>query len=174
MTNFKFLFLIIIIGFISGFAGLYLSKNLSPSLNNPQTSIFFNSVSKDLNNNNVSLSKYKNKWLLVNFWATWCAPCREEIPELNELANTNKKIQLVGIAIDEIEAVKKFLDKTPIYYDSFISNDMSGVEISKSLGNEKGVLPFTILINPNGKIQDAFYGKLDIESLNIHLAKIIK
>ena len=93
MTNFKFLFLIIIIGFISGFAGLYLSKNLSPSLNNPQTSIFFNSVSKDLNNNNVSLSKYKNKWLLVNFWATWCAPCREEIPELNELANTNKKIQ---------------------------------------------------------------------------------
>ena len=174
MTKFKFIFLIIIIGFVSGFAGLFFSKSLPLSLNNPQTEIFFKSNSKDINDNNVSLSQYKNRWLLVNFWATWCAPCREEIPELNELANTNKKIQLVGIAIDEIESVKQFLNKTPIHYDSLISNDMNGVEISKSLGNEKGVLPFTVLITPDGKIQEAFYGKLDVESLNMYLVKIIK
>ena len=174
MTKFKFIFLIIIIGFVSGFAGLFFSKSLPLSLNNPQTEIFFKSNSKDINDNNVSLSQYKNRWLLVNFWATWCAPCREEIPELNELANTNKKIQLVGIAIDEIESVKQFLNKTPIHYDSLISNDMNGVEISKSLGNEKGVLPFTVLITPNGEIQEVFYGKLDVDSLNMYLVKIIK
>jgi len=174
MTKFKFIFLIIIIGFVSGFAGLFFSKSLPLSLNNPQTEIFFKSNSKDINDNNVSLSQYKNRWLLVNFWATWCAPCREEIPELNELANTNKKIQLVGIAIDEIESVKQFLNKTPIHYDSLISNDINGVEISKSLGNEKGVLPFTVLITPNGEIQEVFYGKLDIDSLNMYLVKIIK
>jgi len=174
MTKFKFIFLIIIIGFVSGFAGLFFSKSLPLSLNNPQTEIFFKSNSKDINDNNVSLSQYKNRWLLVNFWATWCAPCREEIPELNELANTNKKIQLVGIAIDEIESVKQFLNKTPIHYDSLISNDINGVEISKSLGNEKGVLPFTVLITPNGEIQEVFYGKLDVDSLNMYLVKIIK
>ena len=100
---------------------------------------------KDINNNNISLSQYKNKWLLVNFWATWCAPCREEIPDLNELADKNKKIKLVGIAIDEIEAVKMFLNKTPINYDSLISNDINGVEISKSLGNDKRRFTFYCL-----------------------------
>jgi len=174
MTNFKFIVLIIIIGLISSFAGLYFSKNTSPSLSNPQTEIFFNSISKDTNNKSVSLSKYKNKWLLVNFWATWCAPCREEIPELNNLFKNNKDIHLIAIAIDEIEAVNKFLIKIPIKYESLISNDMQGLEISRSLGNDRGVLPFTVLIRPNGKIQEVFFGKLNMESLNTYLKDVIK
>ena len=174
MTNFKFIVLIIIIGLMSSFAGLYFSKNISLSLNDPQTEIFFNSISKDKNNKSVSLSQFKNRWLLVNFWATWCAPCREEIPELNELFKNNKDVHLIAIAIDEIGAVNKFLTKTPINYESLISNDIKGVEISKSLGNDRGVLPFTVLIKPNGKIQEVFFGKLDMESLNKHLKDTIK
>ena len=174
MTNFKFIILIIIIGLMSGFAGLYFSKNISLSLSDSQTEIFFNATSKDINNKNVSLSQYKNKWLLVNFWATWCAPCREEIPELNELFKNNKDIHLIAIAIDEIEAVNKFLIKTPIDYESLISNDMQGLKISKSLGNDKGVLPFTVLIKPNGKIQEVFFGKLNMEILNTYLKDVIK
>ena len=174
MTNFKFIVLIIIIGLMSSFAGLYFSKNISLSLNDPQTEIFFNSISKDKNNKSVSLSQFKNRWLLVNFWATWCAPCREEIPELNELFKNNKDVHLIAIAIDEIGAVNKFLTKIPINYESLISNDIKGVEISKSLGNDRGVLPFTVLIKPNGKIQEVFFGKLDMESLNKHLKDTIK
>jgi thiol-disulfide isomerase/thioredoxin len=174
MTNFKFIVLIIIIGLMSGFAGLYFSKNISLSLNDPQTEIFFNSISKDKNNKSVSLSQFKNRWLLVNFWATWCAPCREEIPELNELFKNNKDVHLIAIAIDEIGAVNKFLTKTPINYESLISNDIKGVEISKSLGNDRGVLPFTVLIKPNGKIQEVFFGKLNIESLNKYLKDTIR
>ena len=174
MTNFKFIVLIIIIGLMSSFAGLYFSKNISLSLNDPQTEIFFNSISKDKNNKSVSLSQFKNRWLLVNFWATWCAPCREEIPELNELFKNNKDVHLIAIAIDEIGAVNKFLTKIPINYESLISNDIKGVEISKSLGNDRGVLPFTVLIKPNGKIQEVFFGKLNMESLNKHLKDTIK
>ena len=174
MTNFKFIVLIIIIGLMSSFAGLYFSKNISLSLNDPQTEIFFNSISKDKNNKSVSLSQFKNRWLLVNFWATWCAPCREEIPELNELFKNNKDVHLIAIAIDEIGAVNKFLTKTPINYESLISNDIKGVEISKSLGNDRGVLPFTVLIKPNGKIQEVFFGKLNMESLNKHLKDTIR
>ena len=174
MTNFKFIVLIIIIGLMSSFAGLYFSKNISLSLNDPQTEIFFNSISKDKNNKSVSLSQFKNRWLLVNFWATWCAPCREEIPELNELFKNNKDVHLIAIAIDEIGAVNKFLTETPINYESLISNDIKGVEISKSLGNDRGVLPFTVLIKPNGKIQEVFFGKLNMETLNKHLKDTIK
>jgi len=174
MTNFKFIFLIVIIGFFSAFAGLYFSKNQTPSIDTPKTEIFFNSIIKDKHNKKFSLSQYKNKWLLVNFWATWCAPCREEIPELNKLFKNNKDVHLVAIAIDEIEAVNKFLTKTPIHYESLISNDIKGVEISKSLGNDRGVLPFTVLIKPNGKIQEVFFGKLNMESLNKYLKDTIK
>ena len=71
--------------------------------------------------------KYRKEWLLVNFWATWCAPCKEEIPDLNILSNENKKIRLIGIAIDEIKAVKKFITKIPINYDSLIFNDMTSI-----------------------------------------------
>ena len=174
MTNSKFIILIIVIGLMSGFAGLYFSKNISLSLSDSQTEIFFNATSKDINNKNVSLSQYKNKWLLVNFWATWCAPCREEIPELNELFKNNKDIHIIAIAIDEIKAVNKFLIKTPIDYESLISNDMQGLKISKSLGNDKGVLPFTVLIKPNGKIQEVFFGKLNMKSLNTYLKDVVK
>ena len=51
---------------------------------------------------------------------------------------------------------------------------MQGLEISRSLGNDKGVLPFTVLIKPNGKIQEVFFGKLNMESLNTYLKDVIK
>ena len=174
MTNLKFISLIIFIGIVSIFAGMHFSKNVSIPDSSIETITFYNSTLKDIDNNNISLSKYKDKWLLINFWATWCAPCREEIPELNHLFKNNKNIFLLGVAIDEITSVKEFILKTPINYESLISNDIKGVEISKSLGNNKGVLPFTVLINPQGKINEVFYGKLDMESLNIFLNNTIK
>ena len=174
MTNIKFSILIILIGFISGFAGLYFAKNSILDFEESETNIFFNSVVKDIDDQDVRLSKYKNNWLLVNFWATWCAPCREEIPELNNLFDNNKKFNIIGIAIDDMQAVKKFLVDTPIRYDSLISDNIRGVEISKSLGNSRGVLPFTVLIKPNGKIQDVFYGKFDVNALNNYLKDTIK
>ena len=171
-SKLKFILLLFLIGCISIFTGAYFFvKNASLKLINPNdiapTEIFYSAIGTNINNQNVSLSKYKKEWLLVNFWATWCAPCKEEIPDLNILSNENKKIRLIGIAIDEIEAVKKFITKIPINYDSLIFNDIKGVEISKSLGNTRGVLPFTVLINPNGKIINTIYGKTNIKELRI-------
>jgi len=177
-SKLKFILLLFLIGCISIFTGAYFFvKNASLKLINPNdiapTEIFYSAIGTNINNQNVSLSKYKKEWLLVNFWATWCAPCKEEIPDLNILSNENKqsypqaKIRLIGIAIDEIEAVKKFITKIPINYDSLIFNDIKGVEISKSLGNTRGVLPFTVLINPNGKIINTIYGKINIKDLRI-------
>ena len=128
----------------------------------------------DLDGKYINATDLKGSYVLVNFWATWCAPCIEEIPELNKLFRDNDNIQLVGIAIDDIDAVNKFISKTPINYESLISNDIKGVEISKSLGNDRGVLPFTVLIKPNAKIQRVFYGKLDMVVLNSYLKDVIK
>ena len=174
MNKLKIILIFVFIGAISVIGGAYFKINSTTSHENFETKIFYNSITKNINNENVALSKFKGKWLLINFWATWCAPCREEIPDLNNLFNENKRINLIGIAIDEIEDVKKFLIETPINYESLILSDMKGVEMSKALGNDKGVLPFTVLINPNGEVQNTFYGKLDITTLRSYLIDTVK
>ena len=119
----------------------------------------------DTEGNKVHLNKFKGKWLVLNFWATWCEPCREEIPELNQFAKDNKDITLIGIAIDDMEAIEKFQKDTAIEYLSLVSN-MDGVKLSQSLGNIKGVLPFTVIIDSSGNTVKSFYGKVKIPELN--------
>ena len=113
----------------------------------------------------ISLYGIKSKYILIDFWASWCAPCREEIPELNEFYK-NKDINLIAIAIDEIADVVKFQDEIPIQYPSFIANELEGVTLAKKLGNERGVLPFTVIIQPDGSVKKSFYGKVKISDLN--------
>ncbi|MBT5150563.1 MAG: TlpA family protein disulfide reductase, partial [Nitrosomonadales bacterium] len=91
--NFKFILLIISIGVIAAFTGYLIKKNdIDKELNvsdvsNITTKKLFNSQIIDTAGKKVALSKFEGKWLLINFWATWCAPCREEIPELNEFSH---------------------------------------------------------------------------------------
>ena len=92
MNKLKIILIFVFIGAISVIGGAYFKIN-STSHENFETKIFYNSITKNINNENVALSKFKGKWLLINFWATWCAPCREEIPDLNNLFNENKKIK---------------------------------------------------------------------------------
>lgn len=150
-------FLAIGSGFI--FQKMNVQNNISP------TNSLFTIALTDQNKEIITLDKYKNKWLIVNFWATWCAPCREEIPELNKFYTQNN-IELIGLAIDEIEDVIEFQKKIPIDYPSYIVKEIEGVSLSKQLGNDRGILPFTLIIQPNGVIKKTFYGKLKISDLN--------
>ena len=130
-------------------------------------------VIRDENDKDFRLDSLQGRPVLVNFWATWCAPCREEIPELNEFSHKNKTIQTIAIAIDDLESVNKFTKKIPIEYLSFIAEN-EGVELSQSLGNERGVLPFSVIISPEKKIKKVFYGRLKLNQLNQALNSIIK
>tara|TARA_B110000003_G_scaffold183020_1_gene182046 strand:- start:46 stop:573 length:528 start_codon:yes stop_codon:yes gene_type:complete len=170
------LFKILLIGLISMSLGIGLKKYFyknEASNNDLPTKILFNTSLPDNYENIVSLSDYKKKWILINFWATWCEPCREEIPELNEFYENNKNITLIGIAIDEPELVRKYTKIVPIHYTSLIS-DMSGVSLSKSLGNDRGVLPFSVLIDPSGEIKSTFTGKLTSNDLTEIIPSMVR
>ena len=176
--NIKFLLLLIIFGMVAGFSGYLIKKNnlkgelvISDASNISTTTLF---RSKIMNNSGeiVSFSKFEGQWLLINFWATWCAPCREEIPELNEFANENKTIQTIAIAIDDLESVNKFTNKITIEYLSLVAEN-EGVQLSQSLGNERGILPFSVIISPEKKIEKVFYGRLKLNQLNQSLNSII-
>ena len=177
--NIKFLILLIIVGIFAGFSGYYFKKDrinndlVTDNVSNNQTDTLFKSEIINSAGGQTSFSDFEGKWLLINFWATWCAPCREEIPELNEFAHKNKSIETIAIAIDDLESVGKFTKKIPINYISLIAEN-EGVELSQTLGNERGILPFSVIINPNKKIEKIFYGKLELNQLNQALKSLIQ
>lgn len=116
-----------------------------------------------LNPDGVSqdLSQYKGKVIVLNFWATWCPPCREEMPELSALNKEyqDKNVVVLGIAIDELAQVKSFTQETPVSYPLFAAEE-DGMSLGNSLGNDKGVLPYTVIINSDGKVVKPFFGRI--------------
>ncbi len=106
----------------------------------------------------------ENKIIIINFWASWCSPCVKEIPLLNEFYKNNKdKVEIIGIAVDNLDNIKQFNTKIPLNY--YISSaNLDGIELSKKLGNNIGVLPYTLVIK-NKKIMDKHIGELEQKHL---------
>ena len=109
----------------------------------------------------LRLADFKGRALVVNFWATWCTPCVEEMPLLNAFfqQNKSKSWQVLGLAIDQPSAVKRFLGQNPVEYPVGLAG-LNGTELMTALGNQAGGLPFTLVINPQGGLQFRKMGKL--------------
>ncbi len=108
-----------------------------------------------------SLSEWNGRPQVINFWATWCAPCRREIPMLNQLATdgAHPQIALIGIAIDFREDVLTYLEKTPIDYTVLIGEE-DGLDAARAFGMESLGLPFTAFIDKQGRIVTMHLGEL--------------
>ncbi|MGZ3158088.1 MAG: TlpA family protein disulfide reductase [Burkholderiaceae bacterium] len=113
-----------------------------------------------------NLGQWKGKTLLVNFWATWCNPCIEEMPELSALQSTanSKGIQIIGIGIDSAVNINEFTSNRKISYPLYVA-DTQGVELGRKFGNQAGGLPFTVLIESSGQIKKTYLGRLKLEEL---------
>lgn len=109
----------------------------------------------------LRMAQFAGQPLVLNFWATWCAPCIREMPLLNAFFNENKGNgwQLLGLAIDQVEPVQRFLTRTPVDYPIAMAG-MSGVALSKSLGNTAGGLPFTVVFDAEGKLRQRKLGQV--------------
>ncbi|MGQ4584732.1 redoxin family protein [Lysobacter sp. F60174L2] len=112
-------------------------------------------VLPDLDGRPVTLpAAHAGRPLLVNFWASWCGPCIQEMPELDRFAANQAAadgVQVVGIALDDVEAVRAFLQHTPVRYPILL--DTPGPrDAGVQFGNPKGVLPFTALIDAEGRL----------------------
>jgi len=94
------------------------------------------------------LADYKGRWVVVNFWATWCAPCVKEIPEIAEFAKAHKDVVVLGIAVDleEIDKTKQFATKVGHAYPLVLGDD----KVEKQFDKVKG-LPVTKVYDPAGK-----------------------
>lgn len=110
------------------------------------------------------LANYQGKPLILNFWATWCEPCREEMPEISELASAHPEVTVLGLAIDEAAAVHEFIESTPVSYPLLIAEN-EGMPLAETLGNHKGVLPYTVIISAQGEVTQVFFGRVNREML---------
>ena len=106
---------------------------------------------KDLSGKPVSMASLRGKPLVINFWATWCGPCKEEMPDFQRLAvsESGKIAEIVGIGIDSAANMRVFSKELGISY-LLLESGASGVSILKSVGNKSGALPYTMVVDRAG------------------------
>ena len=114
----------------------------------------------------LDLAALKGKKVILNFWATWCPPCLEEMPELDALHRElqERQIELIGIAVDTGPNVQEFLRKRPVQYPVVLAG-FDGTTLAKSLGNEQGGLPFTVILDEEGKKIFTKAGKIRMDEI---------
>lgn len=124
-----------------------------------------------LDGSKLATASFRGKPLVLNFWATWCPPCVDELPLLNAFFNENKAKgwQVFGLAVDQITPVARFLKQTPLAFPVALAG-FPGMEVSKSLGNLSGGLPFTVVFGPTGAVLQRKMGKLHSDDLRAWLA----
>jgi len=128
----------------------------------------------DLDGNKQSLSQWQGKVLLVNFWATWCPPCREEIPVFLSLRNKFASVgfEVVGISIDDANKVKQYRDSMRIDYP-LLDGEEKGMSIMMALGNPSGGLPFSILYDRSGNVVHSKSGPYEQQELQSLIEKYL-
>lgn len=113
-----------------------------------------------------SLEQWRGKTLVLNFWATWCAPCREEIPDLIAIRAQYavKSVEIVGIAIDNADNVIPYARNMNIGYPIMIGEG-GAFDLARNLGNPSGALPYTVVIAPDGTVLMRHLGRLSKSKL---------
>jgi thiol-disulfide isomerase/thioredoxin len=114
----------------------------------------------------LAMASLKGKPLLVNFWATWCPPCVEEMPLLDAFYREHaaKGWQVVGLAIDQPSSVRTFLQRTRVTFPIGLAG-LEGTELTRSLGNQTGGLPFTVVLGPDGSVRERRMGQVTARDL---------
>ncbi len=141
----------------------------------PSSAPLFAASLSNLDDQPVALGRFKGKPLVVNFWASWCAPCRAEIPELIRFRAAHKgKIEVLGIGIeDKAELAREFAKAYQMDYPVCVAKEQ-GIPLMKALANTKGGLPFTVFIDRNGQVVQIKLGlikKSDLEAAAVQLLK---
>lgn len=107
------------------------------------------------------LKTWEGKLLVVNFWATWCTPCIDEMPELQQFADefAGRNVAVIGVGVDEADKIRDFRRQHALRIP-LLAAGFDGMELARKLGNPEPVLPYTALISPQGRIVEEHSGRI--------------
>ena len=116
----------------------------------------------------LAVASLRGRPLLINFWATWCPPCIEELPLLDSFYRQNAPNgwQVLGLAIDKKNLVQDFLRRLPVSFPMAMAG-LEGIELTRSLGNSAGGLPFSVLLGADGRVLKRKIGKISARELSL-------
>ena len=128
----------------------------------------------DLQGKSRNLSEWQGKVVLANFWATWCAPCLEEIPLLisTRKSRASQGFEIVGIAVDQVSKVHEFAAKMQIDYPILLA-DAQALDLIRDLGNRSGGLPFSAFLDRTGAVVRTKLGILRPPELDSILSSLV-
>ena len=114
----------------------------------------------------LDMASLRGRPLIINFWATWCAPCIKELPDLDAFACAHRAQgwRVVGLAVDKPEPVAQFLRRTPLSIEIGIAG-FDGTELAQQLGNPRAVLPFTLMVDAQGRVRQRKLGATTLAEL---------
>ena len=176
----KRVYLIIAVALLALGAGLFAGWRswapafLSPAQANSAVEMLFVSTLPDLKGDKQPFAQWRGKVLIVNFWATWCPPCREEIPQFIKVQEKyrSRGLVFVGVAVDKKDAVRAYADEIGINYPVLLG-DLEAMDLSRKAGNRAGALPFTLIIDRTGKIIATKFGGLTQEKLETIIGSLL-
>jgi len=160
--------IITLISLLALLAGVFSSHWISKTglASDPAIKAFFANPWQTADGKSVKTEAWQGKVLVVNFWASWCPPCVEEMPTLDLLQKDflQQNVLFVGIGIDSPSNIREFLKNTPVLYPIVIGG-LEGSALSKQMGNTSGALPYTLIINSKGKAVYSKLGKISEDEL---------
>ena len=158
---------LIVAGAVALAAGVWLARPVPPSPPPSGAAATLLGVAlPDLNGREQALRQWQGKVLVVNFWATWCAPCREEMPAFVKMQRErgSEGLQFVGIGIDDAAKLRQFAEEIGLNYPALVGG-YGALELSKTLGNTLVALPFTVIVDRAGRIAHTQLGPLKPDKL---------
>lgn len=124
---------------------------------------------QDLEGARRPLAEWSGRPLLLNFWASWCKPCAEELPLLTKLHARYPQVAFIGVAIDDAEAVRAFLETHAVSY-TILVGEYDAIQFAAAAGNTTSAVPYTAVLNPEGTLIYRQAGVFDPQELEITLA----
>lgn len=159
-------------------AGLYLGQSWTVGTQGPATAAQSRALTNfqliDLEGKKTTLAALEGQIIVVNFWATWCPPCREEIPGFIAIQRqfASNGATIVGIALDSADKVGPYAKQMGINYPIVLAG-AEGIDLVRSIGNPRGALPFTAILDGRGNIVDRHLGLLTAEALAAKLRGLL-
>jgi len=120
------------------------------------------------------IDEWRGKVVVINFWATWCAPCREEMPEFMKAQREfgSKGLQFVGIAVDQPDKAKQYVAEIELNYPTLVGG-FGAMELSKTLGNTLMALPFTVVLDRKGAVAHTQLGVFKPDKLDAIVKQLL-